>query len=132
MSPSDPDGEGRGPRVSRRAFLGAAGAAGLVGATGGVALGTSIHGTDAPVAADERIPFHGANQAGIATAFQHNLNFAAFDVTTEDADELRDLLRAWTDAAARMCSGIPVGRSRGRRPHPPSTPARRSAFRLRG
>jgi deferrochelatase/peroxidase EfeB len=118
MSPADPDEEGRGPRVSRRVFLGAAGAAGLVGATGGVALGTSLHGTDAPAPTPERIPFHGANQAGIATAFQHNLNFAAFDVTTEDSGELRDLLRAWTYAASRLCSGLPVGPVEG----PPAAP----------
>lgn len=110
MSPTDPDEERRGPRVSRRVFLGAAGAAGLVGATtGGMALGATMHGAESPAATAERIPFHAANQAGIATAFQHNLNFAAFDVTSQDAGELRDLLRAWTDAAAHMCSGRTVG-----------------------
>ena len=34
------------------------------------------------------MPFHGAHQAGIATAVQDRLHFAAFDVTTDDRDEL--------------------------------------------
>ncbi len=37
------------------------------------------------------------------------MHFAAFDVTTDDRTQLQQLLRAWSEAAARMCEGKPVG-----------------------
>jgi deferrochelatase/peroxidase EfeB len=55
------------------------------------------------------VPFHGAHQAGIATAVQDRLHFAAFDVVTDDRAALVDLLRKWTEAAARMTAGAAVG-----------------------
>src|SRR5207253_1229906 len=45
----------------------------------------------------------------ITTPAQDRLHFAAFDVTTRSRAELVALLRAWTDAAARMTSGLPAG-----------------------
>ena len=94
----------RSPKVSRRALLGAAGVAGAGLALGGIELERLL--SDQP---EQTVPFHGLNQAGIATPAQERLHFAAFDVTTESRAELRDLLRTWTDAAARMTSGRPVG-----------------------
>ncbi|OEV09717.1 iron uptake transporter deferrochelatase/peroxidase subunit, partial [Streptomyces nanshensis] len=55
------------------------------------------------------VPFHGEHQAGIATAVQDRLHFAAFDVLTDDRAALEDLLRRWTRAAARMTAGQTVG-----------------------
>ena len=55
------------------------------------------------------VPFHGPHQAGIATAVQDRLHFAAFDVTTTDHAELTQLLKDWTRAAERMTAGQPVG-----------------------
>ncbi|MCG7527714.1 iron uptake transporter deferrochelatase/peroxidase subunit, partial [Streptomyces sp. OfavH-34-F] len=55
------------------------------------------------------VPFHGAHQAGIATAVQDRLHFAAFDVTTKDRAELVALLKEWTRAAERMTAGHAVG-----------------------
>ncbi|MBM7519455.1 deferrochelatase/peroxidase EfeB [Nocardioides nitrophenolicus] len=54
-------------------------------------------------------PFHGERQAGIVTPAQDRLHFVALDVTTEDRDELVALLKAWTDAAARMTGGGSAG-----------------------
>ena len=94
-------------------------AAGAVGA--GVALGgvgverLAAGGGDA---AAEPVPFYGDRQAGIATPAQDRLHFAAFDVVTESKSELRGLLRAWTEAGARMSRGEPVGET-GRRLAPP-------------
>ncbi len=68
--------------------------------------------TDEPAAHAARspsYPFHGEHQAGITTPVQDRLHFAAFDVTTTSRDELVALLRAWTDAAARMTQGEPAG-----------------------
>ena len=76
------------------------------------------------------MPFHGAHQAGIATAVQDRLHFAAFDVTTDDRAELVAAAQGVDDAAARrMTAGHAVGEGasavspRRRR----TTPARRWA-----
>ena len=103
--------------LSRRALLGAAaaGTAGLV--VGGVAgqlvpgwsSGTqrpSVEGAVAPTT----YPFHGVHQAGVTTPAQDHLHFAVFDmVAGTDRRDLVRLLRAWSDGAARMTQGLPVG-----------------------
>jgi deferrochelatase/peroxidase EfeB len=55
------------------------------------------------LAAPARIPFYGRHQAGIATPAQARLRFAAFDSIAADRAELRDLMRAWSATAARLC-----------------------------
>ena len=63
-------------RLSRRALLGSAGAAGLAAAAGGGGFALGRDG--APTAPDTRVvPFHGPHQAGIATPAQDRLQFAA-------------------------------------------------------
>ncbi len=91
-------------RFTRTRLL-AAGAAGAGAALVGVGIGRLADdgGEESRV-----VPFHGQHQAGIATPAQDRLHFAAFDLTGESRGELRDLLRAWTDAAARMCGGEAV------------------------
>jgi deferrochelatase/peroxidase EfeB len=97
--------------IDRRAFLGAAGAAvgGLaVGAGGAAALRSDASGGSDGGAGN--VPFYGVRQAGIVTPTQSRLQIAAFDVIDGTSrDELRDLMRAWTDAAARMTQGQPLG-----------------------
>ena len=101
------------PSPSRRALIGWGGAGLALGAAaaGGTAAALSATGDDARPVADNggAVPFHGAHQAGIATAVQDRLHFAAFDVTTDDRAELIDLLKEWTKAAARMTQGHAVG-----------------------
>ncbi|MBZ4019549.1 iron uptake transporter deferrochelatase/peroxidase subunit [Streptomyces purpurogeneiscleroticus] len=97
---------------SRRALIGWGGAGLALGAVaaGGTAAALAAGDDPAPAgAAGAAVPFHGAHQAGIATAVQDRLHFAAFDVTTEDREELIGLLKEWTAAAARMTAGRPVG-----------------------
>jgi deferrochelatase/peroxidase EfeB len=86
----------------------------LLAATGGGAFG--IAGAGAVGYADAlarphagTVPFHGAHQAGVTTPPQERLMFAAFDLTATTADDLRDLLREWSHAAALMTAGHPVG-----------------------
>ena len=55
------------------------------------------------------VPFYGEHQAGIATAAQDRLHFAAFDLLTEDPAELRELMREWTVAAAEASGGEMIG-----------------------
>lgn len=63
-----------------------------------------------PVAdSGDAVSFHGAHQAGIATAVQDRLHFASFDVKTDDRDEFVQLLKDWTKAASRMTEGHAVG-----------------------
>jgi deferrochelatase/peroxidase EfeB len=98
---------------SRRALLGWGGAGLTLGAaaTGGAVA--AVQGDDGQAAPDAgqsgAVPFHGVHQAGIATAVQDRLHFAAFDVQTQDGTELVQLLKDWTAAAARMTGGRAVG-----------------------
>jgi deferrochelatase/peroxidase EfeB len=95
--------------LSRRGFLGGVGAAsaGLGVAAAVAATHAEARGSgSADVAA--RIDFHGLHQAGIGTASQDRLAFAAFDLTTTDPEALRRLLEDWTAAAAAMTAGARV------------------------
>jgi deferrochelatase/peroxidase EfeB len=102
------------PELNRRRFLGLAGAS-----VGGVALGVGvdrvIEGSgDSAGATPGRVPFYGDHQAGIVTPVQDRLHIAAFDVVPGvGRTELRDLLRTWTEAAARMTEGRIVGEASG-------------------
>lgn len=60
--------------------------------------------------ASAKVPFYGAQQAGIATPAQEFLSFAAFDVKSESREDLRHLLQDWTRAAAALTTGRPYGR----------------------
>ncbi|MET7638563.1 iron uptake transporter deferrochelatase/peroxidase subunit [Streptomyces sp. NPDC005438] len=106
----DRDGEpgGEGVRPSRRALLGWGGAGLALGAAAGGSA-AALYPHEAPAHTDEAVEFHGAHQAGIATAVPDRLHFAAFDVTTKDRAELVALLRDWTRAAAALTRGDPVG-----------------------
>jgi deferrochelatase/peroxidase EfeB len=74
----------------------------------------AIPGTAAASAyGDDAIPFHGRHQAGVTTPAQAHLHFASFDVEARSAAGLRDLLRAWSEAASVMCSGRPDGQVGG-------------------
>jgi deferrochelatase/peroxidase EfeB len=91
-------------RVSRRGLFGLAAGAGAAGLAVGAASGSSEE------AHADTVPFHGTRQAGIVTPAQDRLHMAAFDVGDGvTRDELRDLLRDWSQAAARMTAGRVVG-----------------------
>jgi deferrochelatase/peroxidase EfeB len=115
-APETGDAPGR-PGPSRRQLLTGAGTAGAGLVAGGLA-GYFGRGAADPAAAadgvagdsDQTVPFYGPHQAGIATAAQDRLAFGSLNVTdgTSRAD-LRDLLREWTQAAARMTRGALVG-----------------------
>ncbi|MEU5024916.1 iron uptake transporter deferrochelatase/peroxidase subunit [Streptomyces milbemycinicus] len=111
--PSTDDAAARRTVPSRRALLGWGGAGLALGAAAGGGAAAALGNSDAtaqPVAdSGAAVPFYGAHQAGIATAVQDRLHFAAFDVTTDDRDELIALLKEWTKAAARMTQGHAVG-----------------------
>lgn len=96
-------------RTSRRRFLaGALGTAGLA-AGAGTGFGIARATEPGPAAAHSVVPFYGRHQAGIATAAQDRLAFAAFDLTRADRTAVQALLGGWAAAAARMTAGESVG-----------------------
>lgn len=102
--------------VSRRDLLKMAGVGGLGLLVGSVGVGSVLAeagvlpGRKASVPdSNDKIPFHGQYQAGIVTPSQNFVCFAAFDLTTTRAEDLPVLFRKWTEAAARMAEGRPVG-----------------------
>jgi len=106
MNPADD------PRLpGRRKFLASAATAATVAAAASVAavprIATATPGA-ATVKDADAIPFWGAHQAGIATPQQAHVYFAAFDLTTTKRDDVIALLRAWTNASARMTQGQPA------------------------
>lgn len=86
------------------------GTAAVVAAAGSFGAGRATAAPVGPRSHLERgVSFYGAHQAGIVTPAQDRLHFAAFDVITDSREELVALLRAWTEAAARMTRGDDVG-----------------------
>jgi deferrochelatase/peroxidase EfeB len=81
----------------------------LAGAAGVGGLEIARGHDDGPAPGDVTFPFHAEHQAGIVTPAQDRLHFASFDVTTESRDELVALLTAWTETAAALTTGRPVG-----------------------
>lgn len=100
------------PQPSRRGFLLAGGALALAGWLGGAPGALAAVGAAKPAAAKlpkDMEPFYGPHQGGILTPQQQNSYFAAFDVAdTARREDLIALLKAWTDAAARLSRGQPA------------------------
>ncbi|MFR9675925.1 iron uptake transporter deferrochelatase/peroxidase subunit [Streptomyces sp. TR06-5] len=110
--PTEPAEPTTGSGPSRRNLLGWGGAGLALGAAAGGGTAVAVRTTDAPDDRDEAgaaVPFHGPHQAGIATAVQDRMHFAAFDVTTDDREALVAMLKEWTRAAENMTAGRPVG-----------------------
>ncbi|MFC8452789.1 iron uptake transporter deferrochelatase/peroxidase subunit [Kitasatospora sp. NPDC057223] len=96
---------------SRRALLGGAGAGLVAGAAGGVAVGRPAGPAPAAAAGlgSGRIPFHGARQPGIVEPQQARVHLAAFDLAPgAGRDGLRELLKRWSQTAARLGRGEPA------------------------
>ena len=102
---AEPDPARQG--LSRRKLFGAAGVtAAVVGAAGAGALAGRASAASADFGGlDQAVPFRGNRQAGIITPQQDRMHFAAFDVTTDDRDEVVAMLKQWTAMAERMTQG---------------------------
>jgi len=113
------------PVTSRRRLLGGALTATGVVAAGGAGFGiahaaggsssssgaTSGKGaaTAVETAAAVEVPFFGTHQAGISTPAQDRLAFAAFTITSTDAQAVQVMLGTWAAAAEQMAKGLPIG-----------------------
>jgi deferrochelatase/peroxidase EfeB len=94
--------------VSRRGFLASVG--GVAVGAGALAAARKLPSTNAPVLGGSYRnaiePFYdNGPQGGIATSPQSSTYFASLDVATERREELRDLLRVWSNAAASLAGG---------------------------
>jgi deferrochelatase/peroxidase EfeB len=108
MSAPDLDPRARSG-ITRRGALASAGAALGVGlAAGGYELGKAEGETQHR---SGTVPFYAPHQAGIATPQQDHLVFAAFDLSAASANDLQQLLRRWSDAAAALHAGRRVASS---------------------
>jgi deferrochelatase/peroxidase EfeB len=95
--------------LTRRRLLGAAGvgAAGIgLGGVGGYLVGNETANAEDGTGS---VPFYGEHQAGIDTAAQDRLHFAAFDLVDTSPAALRELMQEWSRAAAEMTAGQMVG-----------------------
>ena len=114
---TQPPGEAAGRSgPSRRRLLagtGLFGAGAVAGGLTGYLTGSQREPASAP--GTQTVPFYGAHQAGIITAAQDRLAFGTLNVaSTASRTDVRDLLREWTNAAARMAAGRLAGEdSRG-------------------
>jgi deferrochelatase/peroxidase EfeB len=95
------------PHASRRGLLAAAGGLAAAVGTGFAARSAVSDSMQRPPDAtpDATVEFWGDHQAGIVTAAQEHTYFATFDLTTDKRDDVVNLLRTWTRAAARMAAG---------------------------
>jgi deferrochelatase/peroxidase EfeB len=92
--------------LSRRRFLAAGGAVAGAAATVGGGFGLADDGRASAAGLRGSEPFYGLHQAGIATAQQDRLFFAAYDLTTTKRADVARLLAEWTAAAARLTDGL--------------------------
>ncbi len=103
---------------NRRRFLGRAGLLAGAGAAGGVLVACS---TDTGTPPPQTVPFRGTYQAGIDTAAQDRLAFAAFDVAPGSSRaDLVAMLTSWTAAAEAMTLGQPVPGDNDAQQSPPA------------
>jgi len=92
-------------KPTRRKFLAAAAAGGLVAAAG---VNREVCAAIDAAPATSTEPFFGLHQGGIVTPIQGHTYFAAFDLVSERRDKLIDVLRSWTLTSARMTAGQPA------------------------
>jgi deferrochelatase/peroxidase EfeB len=92
----------------------------LLTASVGLAAAVSGPGLARATPQDPRIlAFFGPHQNGIATPAQAHTYFAAFDLNAEHRTQVAELMRAWTDVAARLTQGLPVAETMAADAPPP-------------
>jgi len=99
-------------KISRRDILKTAGVGGvgvLIGASGLGGFLSIGEGKATETSNRDIVPFYGKHQSGITTKTQNHLYFASLDVTASTKQDLVKLFKAWTEAAALMSEGKPVG-----------------------
>ncbi|AZU60871.1 iron uptake transporter deferrochelatase/peroxidase subunit [Neobacillus mesonae] len=99
-------------KISRRDVLKSAGIGGigvLIGASGVGGLLSMTESKANSSGKTDIVPFYGKHQSGITTKPQDHVYFVALDVTAAEKSALVKLFKEWTEAAAMMTEGKPVG-----------------------
>ncbi|MEH6904393.1 iron uptake transporter deferrochelatase/peroxidase subunit [Neobacillus drentensis] len=101
-----------GKKVSRRDILKTAGVGGVGVILGASGLGGLLSITESKATTKEdqtSVPFYGKQQSGITTKTQNHVYFVSLDVTTSQKEDLVQLFKDWTKAAALLSKGKAVG-----------------------
>ncbi|MBT2726664.1 deferrochelatase/peroxidase EfeB [Bacillus sp. ISL-75] len=101
-----------GNKISRRDILKTAGVGGvgvILGASGLSGLLSISESKATTKDAHEIVPFYGKHQSGITTKTQNHVYFVSLDVTTSKKEDLVQLFKDWTKAAALLSEGKAVG-----------------------
>lgn len=108
--------EGERSGVSRRSMLLGSGLGmlgiGLAAGAGGYFYGEKAGHSQGTISSDVmkiQYPFRGEHQSGIITPQQQQMHIAAYDMISDDREDLIDLLKSWSLAAERMMAGELVG-----------------------
>src|SRR5580700_11092893 len=94
-----------GGRFTRRSLLRGGLLTGAGAVAGGLVGGGAVAAATTGGSAQEREPFWGAHQGGVATASQGHIVLAAFDLTTAERADVITILKAWTSLAAAATAG---------------------------
>jgi deferrochelatase/peroxidase EfeB len=100
--------KGHAPGLTRRRLVRSVTGLAATGAALDVGLARAEDERSAPLSTidnNQYEPFWGAHQGGITTPAQRHTYAAAFDLATNERDDIVAMLRAWTSAAARMSRG---------------------------
>ncbi len=88
--------------------MGVAGGAAAGAAAAATGIATLSGGGSAAAGVSDRNavePFYATHQGGVVTSPQSNTYFAALDLDTGDRSDVVELLRTWTDVAAKLTIG---------------------------
>lgn len=99
-------------KISRRDILKTAGVGGVGVILGASGLGGLLSISESKATTKEAhdiVPFYGKHQSGITTKTQNHVYFVSLDVTTSKKEELVQLFKDWTKAAALLTEGKAVG-----------------------
>ncbi|WHY68033.1 iron uptake transporter deferrochelatase/peroxidase subunit [Neobacillus sp. SuZ13] len=99
-------------KISRRDILKTAGVGGVGVILGASGLGGLLSITESKATTKEDhdiVPFYGKQQSGITTKTQNHVYFVSLDVTTSKREDLVQLFKDWTKAAALLSEGKAVG-----------------------
>jgi deferrochelatase/peroxidase EfeB len=99
-------------KISRRDILKTAGVGGVGVILGASGLGGLLSITESKATTKEdqtSVPFYGKQQSGITTKTQNHVYFVSLDVTTSQKEDLVQLFKDWTKAAALLSKGKAVG-----------------------
>ena len=101
-----------GKKISRRDILKTAGVGGVGVILGASGLGGLLSISESKATTKEAhdiVPFYGKQQSGITTKTQNHVYFVSLDVTTSKKEDLVQLFKDWTKAAALLSEGKAVG-----------------------